>query len=171
MARRAREGRPHMRVIIAAVGKLKDGGERDLLDRYHKRFDQSGRTLGLGPLSIIELAESRLPETAARKADEATRLLKSIGDAALVMALDEHGSPHSSEAFAKLVGRHRDDGIKTLALLIGGPDGHGPAALNAAHLTLSLGPMTLPHGLARVILSEQLYRTTTILSGHPYHRA
>jgi 23S rRNA (pseudouridine1915-N3)-methyltransferase len=160
-----------MRVIIAAVGKLKDGGERDLLDRYHKRFDQSGRALGLGPLSIIELPESRLPETDARKADEAARLLKAIGDAGLIIALDEHGSHITSDAFSKLIGRHRDDGIKSLALLIGGPDGHGQTALQTAHIKLSLGAMTLPHGLARVILSEQLYRATTILAGHPYHRA
>lgn len=160
-----------MRVIIAAVGKLKDGGERDLLDRYYKRFDQSGRALGLGPLTITELPESRLPETDARKADEAARLLKAIGDAAVIIALDEHGALYASDAFAKLIGKHRDDGIKSLALLIGGPDGHGPAALTAAHLKLSLGKMTLTHGLARVILAEQLYRATTILSGHPYHRA
>lgn len=160
-----------MRVTITAVGKLKDGGERDLLDRYHKRFDQSGRALGLGPLAIIELPESRLSETDARKADEAARLFKSIGEAGLIIALDEHGSQVASQDFAKLIGQHRDDGTKSLAFLIGGPDGHGPAALKAAHLKLSLGTMTLPHGLARVILTEQLYRATTILSGHPYHRA
>lgn len=160
-----------MRVTIAAVGKLKDGGERDLLDRYHKRFDQSGRALGLGPLAIVELPESRLAETDARKADEATRLLKAIGDAAVIIALDEHGALYASDAFANLIAKHRDEGIKSLALLIGGPDGHGPTALTAAHVKLSLGRMTLPHGLARVILAEQLYRATTILSGHPYHRA
>jgi 23S rRNA (pseudouridine1915-N3)-methyltransferase len=160
-----------MRITIAAVGKLKDGGERDLLDRYHKRFDQSGRALGLGPLSIIELPESRLPDTDARKSDESARLLKSIGEAGLIITLDEHGSHITSDAFAKLIARHRDEGIKSLAFLIGGPDGHGSASLKAAHVTLSLGRMTLPHGLARVILAEQLYRATTILSGHPYHRA
>ncbi len=65
----------------------------------------------------------------------------------------------------------RDGGVSTLALLIGGPDGHGEAALRAATLVLSLGSLTLPHGLARVVLGEQLYRAATLIAGHPYHRA
>ena len=68
-------------------------------------------------------------------------------------------------------GTERDSGAKCLGLLIGGPDGHGEAVLSAARLKLSFGAMTLPHGLARVVLTEQLYRAATILSGHPYHRA
>jgi len=77
----------------------------------------------------------------------------------------------SSEAFARWIAEERDAGTKALGFLIGGPDGHGDAALSAAKLKLSLGPMTLPHGLARIVLAEQLYRAATILAGHPYHRA
>jgi 23S rRNA (pseudouridine1915-N3)-methyltransferase len=159
-----------MRLIVAAVGRLKDA-ERDLCERYQKRFDAAGRALGLGPLSICELSESRAASAVARKAEEATRLLKAAAPATARVVLDEGGKALASEAFAKWLAQTRDGGCKGLAFLIGGPDGHGPAAVQGAALRLSLGAMTLPHGLARAVLVEQLYRATTILSGHPYHRA
>jgi 23S rRNA (pseudouridine1915-N3)-methyltransferase len=104
-------------------------------------------------------------------ADEAHRLLAKSDGAGLRIVLDERGKGHTSAQFAKMLGEARDAGHRGAAVLIGGPDGHGPAARDAADLLLSLGPMTLPHGLARVILAEQVYRAITILSGHPYHRA
>jgi 23S rRNA (pseudouridine1915-N3)-methyltransferase len=160
-----------MRLIIAAVGRLKDGGERDLYDRYAQRLDQAGRAVALGPLTLHEFPESKLATADQRKADEATRLLKTTADATIIVALDEHGRQDSSAAFAERLSKHRDQGAKVMAFLIGGADGHGDAVLKAAHVKLALGAMTLPHGLARVVLVEQLYRATTILSGHPYHRA
>ena len=159
-----------MRLILSAIGRLKDAEERAIVARYKKRFDASGRPLGLGPLEILEMPESRAGSAEARKADEAQRLIKSAGTAGLIIALDEEGRGLSSEAFAKFLAKHRDGGVKTAALLIGGPDGHGAEALKAAGLALTLGAMTLPHGLARVVLCEQLYRAATILAGHPYHR-
>ena len=157
-----------MRVLIAAVGRLKDGAETVLVDRYMERL--APRIAGLGPIAISEIPEARQGGAAARKHDEAERLLRAAAKADFRIALDERGKALSSDAFAKLLGRKRDDGITTLAFLIGGPDGHGKAVTDAADLTLSLGPMTLPHGLARVVLAEQIYRAATILSGHPYHR-
>ena len=159
-----------MRLIVAAVGRLKDA-ERDLCERYAKRFDAGGRALGLGPLSISELSESRAASAELRKADEAARLLKAAAAATTRVVLDESGKALASEAFAKWLAQTRDGGCKGLAFLIGGPDGHGPQAVQGAALKLSLGAMTLPHGIARAVLIEQLYRATTILSGHPYHRA
>jgi 23S rRNA (pseudouridine1915-N3)-methyltransferase len=159
-----------MRLIVAAVGRLKDA-ERDLCERYAKRFDAGGRALGLGPLSISELNESRAATTELRKADEAARLLKAAAAATARVVLDETGKAMTSEAFAKWLAQTRDGGCKNLAFLIGGPDGHGPETVQGAALKLSLGAMTLPHGIARAVLIEQLYRATTILSGHPYHRA
>jgi 23S rRNA (pseudouridine1915-N3)-methyltransferase len=159
-----------MRITVAAIGRLKDA-EGELCERYRQRFDSAGRTLGLGPLSIAELNESRAANAEARKDDEAARLLKTVSAAAARVVLDEGGKSLSSEAFAKWVAMTRDGGCKGLAFLIGGPDGHGPEALSNATLKLSLGAMTLPHGLARAVLIEQLYRAATILSGHPYHRA
>ena len=158
-----------MRLIVAAVGRLKDA-ERDLCERYQKRFDAAGRALGLGPLSICELSESRAASAVSRKAEEATRLLKAAAPATVRVVLDEGGKALASDTFAKWLAQTRDGGCKGLAFLIGGPDGHGPEAVQGAALRLSLGTLTLPHGLARAVLVEQLYRATTILSGHPYHR-
>ena len=88
----------------------------------------------------------------------------------LVVCLDETGKGLSSTALTDWIRLRRDQGVASIAFLIGGPDGHGAAVRERADLTLSLGAMTWPHGLARVLLLEQLYRAATILAGHPYHR-
>src|SRR5262249_10074855 len=113
-----------MRFIVAAVGRLKDA-ERELCERYAKRFDGTGRALGLGPLAITELGESRAASVEARKADEATRLLKAAAPASARVVLDEGGKALTSEAFARWLATTRDAGNKGVAFLIGGPDGHG----------------------------------------------
>ncbi len=159
-----------MRILIAAIGKLKDDAEREIVARYVKRCEAQGRALGLGPLEIAELPESRAASADARKTDEAQRLLKTTGAATYKIALDVEGKHMTSEAIAGLLGKQADAGTKACAFLIGGPDGQGLDVLKTASLTLSLGAITLPHGLARVVLAEQLYRAATILSGHPYHR-
>jgi 23S rRNA (pseudouridine1915-N3)-methyltransferase len=160
-----------MRLIVAAVGRLKDGAERALLERYRDRFADLGKRLGLGPVVWHELAESRAATAPKRCSEEGAALLKLARDADSIIALDERGKVLSSPAFAQLLGKIRDDGAGTLAILVGGPDGLAPAVREAAHVKLALGAMTLPHGLARVVLAEQLYRAATILAGHPYHRA
>jgi 23S rRNA (pseudouridine1915-N3)-methyltransferase len=160
-----------MRLELAAVGRLKEGAERDLFARYADRFKAQGRAVSLGPLNVVELPESRAQTADLRQQDEAARLLKTCAAADVRVALHEHGKAMSSEAFATWLAARRDGGAKAMALLIGGADGHGPQVLTGATLQLSLGAMTLPHGLARVVLAEQLYRAATILSGHPYHRA
>jgi 23S rRNA (pseudouridine1915-N3)-methyltransferase len=160
-----------MRLIIAAVGRLKDGAERELFARYRDRFEAAARPLGFKPVVWHETAESRASSAAKRSAEEGAALLKLARDADFVIALDEHGQMLTSEAFARLLGKIRDDGAKTTALLIGGADGLGADALSAARAKVSFGAITLPHQLARIVLAEQLYRAATILSGHPYHRA
>lgn len=160
-----------MKIVIAAIGRLKIGGERDLFDRYTGRFDQSGRGLGLGQIELRELPESRRPDAPERKTDEAKRLLAVAPAGASLISLDERGRQMASEAFAHYLAALRDNGTQAAAFLIGGPDGHGEDALAAAPLRLSLSAMTLPHGLARVVLAEQLYRAAMILAGHPYHRS
>lgn len=159
-----------MLLTIAAVGRLKDDAERVLVDRYATRIG-AGRTQAMGPLREIEIAESRRSTAAERKAEEGARLLAAAKDADFVVMLDESGRALSSEAFARLLGEKRDQGVRSAAFLLGGPDGHGSDVKAAARLVLSLGPMTLPHGMARAVLAEQLYRATTILAGHPYHRS
>ena len=159
-----------MRLIVAAVGRLKDGPERKLYDRYAERIGAVGRAVGLGPLETRETPESRAAAVETRLAEEAARLLAKCRDADLRVALDARGKGLTSQAFALEIRDWRDRGADRCTFLIGGPDGHGAAALEGADLVLSLGPLTLPHGLARIVLAEQLYRAATILSGHPYHR-
>ena len=83
--------------------------------------------------------------------------------------LDSRGRQMNSEAFAAWLGKRRDDGAQHLVFAIGPADGWSDAARERAQLLLSLGPMTMAHSLARLVLAEQIYRATTILSGHPYH--
>ena len=159
-----------MRLVIAAVGRLKDGPDRELLERYVKRLAQAGRGQSLTPVDVLETPEGRGDTAALRQADEAARLLKQVGGVEVLIALDETGRSYSSRTFAGLIAKQRDSGVQSLGFLIGGPDGHGDEIRAKAAIRLSLGPMTLPHGLARIVLCEQLYRAATILAGHPYHR-
>ncbi len=160
-----------MRLIIAAVGRLKDGAERELLQRYRDRLAAMAKRLGLGPVAWHEIAESRAAAPAKRAAEEGGALLKLARDADMIIALDERGKAVTSEGLAQLLRKARDGGIGTMAVIIGGPDGLTSAVREAARHTLSFGAITLPHGLARIVLAEQLYRAATILAGHPYHRA
>ena len=160
-----------MRVSLIAVGRLKDSAERGLADRYIARFERTGRSIGLGPVDEIEIGESRKAAARARRDDEAAAILARVPQGARVIALDAGGKQLSSEEFAALLSEWRDTGSSRASFLIGGPDGHGGSVTRTADLMVSLGRMTLPHGLARVVLAEQLYRAATILAGHPYHRA
>lgn len=159
-----------MRIEILAIGRLKDQAEAEIISRYQKRFDQVGRACGLGPLGIKDFSESRFAVAEERKAEEAERLLSAAGRS-MIIVLEVAGRTLSSEEFARHLQRLADQGTKSCAFLIGGPDGHGEQVLTAAALKISLGPLTLPHVLARVVLAEQLYRAATILTNHPYHRA
>ena len=159
-----------MRLIIAAVGRLKDGPEREIYARYADRVKKAGKSVNLGPLDSIELLEARASGADARKADEASRLLAKLRDADYRVVLDERGKALNSRQLAQALRTARDRGCGTAAFVIGGPDGHGDAVLANADLQLSLSALTLPHGLARVVLAEQLYRAVTIIAGHPYHR-
>ena len=159
-----------MHLLIAAVGRLKQGPERDLASHYAARVEAAGRSHALAPLEIAELPEGRGSTADLRKADEAARLCTAAGKAEALVVLDETGKTQTSRAFADFLRMRRDGGCARLAFAIGGPDGHGPEIRRKAALVLSLGAMTLPHGLARIILLEQIYRAVTIISGHPYHR-
>ena len=158
-----------MLLTIAAVGKLK-GPERELYQRYATRVDQAGRSMKMGPLATIEIGESRKGSAAERCASEAGTLLGKLPDAAILVALDEKGDALTSGQLSRYLQKQRDAGTAQLVFALGGPDGHGAMLRERAARTVSLGAMTLPHGLARVVLAEQLYRAMTILAGHPYHR-
>ena len=158
-----------MRMTIAAVGRMKSGPERDLVARYLDRAAGGGKPLALTGFEVIELSESRAGSAASRKADEAKGLRAALPEG-IVVALDERGKGIGSEAFASQIGRWRDDGRPAISFVIGGADGLDPDFVKSADLVLSFSPMVWPHQLVRIMLAEQLYRTTTILSGHPYHR-
>jgi 23S rRNA (pseudouridine1915-N3)-methyltransferase len=158
-----------MRIMIAAVGRLKAGPDRALVDRYVDRASQAGRSLGL-TLSVREFVESRAARPEERMAQEATTLLTALPDGAVLVALDERGETPGSTAFARRLGDWRDQGARDLVFAIGGPDGHGDAIRKRADLKLAFGAMTWPHQIVRMLLAEQVYRAMTILSGHPYHR-
>jgi len=160
-----------MRLTIATVGRLKYGPERQLIERYSDLLGGLGRSCGFAPLNIIELPEARASQPAMRRQDEAQRLVDATSAAGCRVLLDERGSEMTSEKLSTFLGNERDGGTREIALLIGGADGHGDLARALAQKTLALSQFTLPHGLARIVLAEQLYRAVTILAGHPYHRA
>jgi 23S rRNA (pseudouridine1915-N3)-methyltransferase len=131
---------------------------------YAQRASASGRSLGLGRVEIVEV-EARKPGRAA----EAEAILARAGEARLI-ACDEHGRALASRDFAARLAALRDDGVRHLVFAIGGADGLDAAVTGAAIQTLSFGPQTWPHALARAMLAEQVYRAVTILAGAPYHR-
>ena len=141
------------------------------MSRYADRLTRSGRALGLDWTGVREFAESRNGSAVSRMNDEAATLLASLPDNGVVMALDERGPAITSEAFAHLIASKRDEGNPSLIFAIGGPDGHGETIRERAAELIGFGGMTWPHQIVRILLLEQLYRATTILSGHPYHRS
>ncbi|MES2665166.1 MAG: 23S rRNA (pseudouridine(1915)-N(3))-methyltransferase RlmH [Pseudomonadota bacterium] len=156
-----------MRVHLCAVGRLRAGPERALVDDYITRFDRTGRPLGLGPLTEHEVEDRKnLGMTA-----EGDLLARAVPSGALLAVLDERGVVLSSPDFAAQLARWRDGGRQDVAFVIGGADGIAPPLRARADFALSFGRMVWPHMLVRVMLAEQLYRAATILGGGPYHRA
>lgn len=160
-----------MRIELLCVGRLKGEPERMLVARYLERFQHFGGPLGFAAPVMTELAESRAQSPKERKTAEALELRKKLKDGSRVLVLDERGQAVTSVEFASRLAEWRDNGTRHLNIVIGGPDGLDTGFAQAATLRLSLGLMTLPHGLARAVLAEQLYRAASILAGHPYHRA
>jgi len=155
-----------MRVHLCAVGRIRSGHERALVDDYLKRFDRSGRALGLGPAAEHEVEDKR---GGGREA-EAELLARAVPAGALLAVLDERGRVMTSPEFAGVLGGWRDAGRSDVAFVIGGADGIAPALRGRADFALSFGQMVWPHMLVRVMLAEQLYRAASILAGAPYHR-
>ena len=138
-----------MLLHIVARGKIGRSPEAELTERYLKRIQW--------PTKVTELPDGggSLPEAASN---------------AVTVVLDERGKPLSSMDFAKKLERWRDTGRREARFLIGAADGHDEGLRDDADLLLSFGPATWPHMLARAMLAEQLFRATSILANHPYHR-
>ncbi len=160
-----------MKIAVHAVGRMKAGPEKELVERYFDRFAKSGPAIGLEFAGVVETPESRAQGVAERKREEAQKLQAQLGSGAALILLDERGKNISSEDFAGRLAALRDGGQRNLVIAIGGPDGHDASLRENAALTLSFGALTWPHQIVRIMLAEQLYRAATILSGHPYHRA
>jgi len=139
-----------MLLHIVARGKIGRSPEAELMARYEKRLTW--------PVKLTEL-----PETGG-KTPEPLLPLRTV-------LLDERGKQLSSEDFAAVLGRWRDEGVREARFVLGAADGHSQAERSGADLLLAMGAMTWPHLLARAMVAEQLYRATTILAGHPYHRS
>lgn len=159
-----------MKLTILCIGRLKEDAETAIFGRYLERLAQMGGQYGLGPATLIELPESRAKTARERKAGEAAALQKRVPADSEILVLDERGRTLSSAEFSEKIRNARDGGLKNLCFVIGGPDGLDPDFVRRADLAVSFGRMTLPHGLVRAVLAEQLYRAATIIAGHPYHR-
>ncbi len=155
-----------MRVHICAVGRLRAGPEKTLVDDYLARFARTGRALGLGPVDLVEVADRKAGSMRA----QAVALRRALPKGAFVCALDERGKHMDSLGFSGSLVRWRDSGRGDLAFVIGGADGIDPLLRDEADFRLSFGAMVWPHMLIRVMLAEQLYRAASILAGGPYHR-
>jgi 23S rRNA (pseudouridine1915-N3)-methyltransferase len=134
---------------IVARGRIGRGPETDLVERYIKRV--------AWPTKVTELPDTggRLPE---------------LSPGTRIVVLDETGRDLPSRDLAATLGRWRDDGVRETRFLLGAADGHERATRDTADLLLAFGKATWPHMMARAMLAEQLWRATSILAGHPYHR-
>lgn len=165
-----------MRILIAAVGR----GQKAAIDEtaaanaYLKNAEQLGARLGFGAMALREVEDrskrAAHSDSAQRKQREGEMLLAQTPEGATLVALDGGGRALSSEKFAEWLGHAKDQGCRNLVFAIGGADGLAGPVIARAHMRLSLGAMTWPHMLVRMMLSEQIYRSVTILANHPYHR-
>ena len=159
-----------MRLVVAAVGRLKRGPEQQLAERYRERARKVGRSIGLRDVEVVEIAESRARDAGRRKTEESIALANLVPEQAALVVLDEKGESLGTAAFADLLRRWRDNGHAACVFFIGGPDGIAPSLHDKADIHLAFGALTWPHQLVRIMLLEQLYRAATLLAGHPYHR-
>jgi 23S rRNA (pseudouridine1915-N3)-methyltransferase len=155
-----------LRIVIAAVGKLRDAPEAALSADYIARAANAGRQIGFKSVELIE-AEGKPPGDARA---EAAALFRATLDDARKILLDERGATWTSRQLAEKLARWRDDGVPCVTFWIGGADGVSQSVKDNADEKLAFGRQTWPHRLVRAMISEQVYRALTILCGTPYHR-
>jgi 23S rRNA (pseudouridine1915-N3)-methyltransferase len=160
-----------VRVIVAAVGRLKQGAERELAADYRKRVEAVGRAIGLRQIEIVEIRESRARDPERRRTEESIAIANVLPDGAVVMVFDQAGENIDSPGLAALLQKCRMENRAAVCFVIGGADGITQSLRERAKHLLAFGSATWPHQLVRIMLLEQLYRAGTILAGHPYHRA
>jgi 23S rRNA (pseudouridine1915-N3)-methyltransferase len=156
-----------MRVKLIAVGTRMPSWIAHGIAEYQVRLPRAWR------FEVVEIpvaSRSAGVDVDKLKQAEGQKMLRAAGEGTHIVAFDEAGAAHTTVQWATAVQQWQRDG-RDVALLIGGPDGLSPECLRRAAQRWSLSPLTLPHGLARVMVVEQLYRAVSILEGHPYHRA
>ena len=151
-----------MRMLIIAVGRDRRGPSAELVATYLKRCPWR--------VELVEIPSRSQGAPERRRREEAEKIRHALPANAAVVALDERGEDLPSRAFAAQIERFREDGRPALAFVIGGADGLDLSLIDAADRRLAFGRAVWPHRLVRVMLAEQLYRASTISSGHPYHR-
>src|SRR5258707_15489321 len=144
-----------MRLVIVAIGRLKQGPERELAERYRERFDDIGRKLGFRGLEIHEIPESRAGDAVRRMAEEAAAISAAIPEKSVLVALDERGDSIDSAAFARHLGRWRDEAVANTIFVIRGADRLSPHLQRQARLRGAFRAATLPHQMGRVLLLGQ----------------
>ena len=154
-----------MHISILSVGKLRAGPERSLVEDYASRFRKTGPRIGFRSLDILEVASGGGLDA------EGARLISALPREGDVLRLDEHGQQWRSLSFAQDMAARRDEGIARLTFVIGGAQGYSPEVQNACPHTIGFGIQTWPHRLVKVMLTEQLYRAVSLLTGSPYHKA
>lgn len=160
-----------MQINLFCVGRLKAGPERELVGRYLDRLAKTGPQSGITFGGVTEIVESRAQTADIRKAEESARCSELLTEPRTALLLfDERGKNLSSRQFAAQIADLRDQGTQKLVAAIGGPDGHDQTLAQDARMNISLGKLTWPHQIARVLVAEQLYRASAILNNHPYHR-
>ncbi len=157
---------PVVRAEIRAIGRIKSGPERTLVEDYLSRATALGRGIGIGPASEREFD----PRTLKDKSAETSVLSGDLAPGALVFALDETGQSMTSMTISETMARARDDGVREAVFLIGGADGHARDLLPKGARLLAFGAATFPHKLVRVMVAEQIYRAVSLMAGTPYHR-
>jgi 23S rRNA (pseudouridine1915-N3)-methyltransferase len=153
-----------MRITILSIGKFENSPHREVFETYVKRLKWKVE------LKEMELKNSQNFSIAEIKKGEGALILKALKPSSKLIALDEKGSQFTSREFAKLISDFALRGSSDLSFVIGGADGLAEEVLAKAALKISFGKMTLPHLMVRSVLMEQLYRASTIISNHPYHR-
>lgn len=156
-----------MKIQVVTIGSLKQSYAKEGCALFEKRLK------GLTRYELKELRDSKrgkTPDVDRWKREEAERLQQATVGVPMWVALDERGEAKTSRQLARFIQEARNRAYHTLPFVIGGPDGLDPSLRDRAPQLMSLGPMTLPHELARLVLLEQLYRAHAILGNLPYHR-